>query len=98
MLTERYWQPQPPQNRHLPACTTWCVRSRAQRAGRRPGAERSNAAATLGGVPTPIADAADPRLADYVRLRDVDLRKSLESEHGLFLAEGEKVIRRAIAA
>ncbi|MBO3748246.1 RNA methyltransferase [Streptosporangiaceae bacterium NEAU-GS5] len=42
--------------------------------------------------------AADPRLADYVRLRDVDLRKSLESEHGLFLAEGEKVITRAVGA
>jgi tRNA G18 (ribose-2'-O)-methylase SpoU len=45
----------------------------------------------------PVADAADPRLADYVRLRDVNLRKSLEAEHGLFIAEGEKVIRRAIA-
>lgn len=46
----------------------------------------------------PVADAADPRLADYVRLRDVNLRKSLEAEHGLFVAEGEKVIRRAVAA
>jgi tRNA G18 (ribose-2'-O)-methylase SpoU len=45
-----------------------------------------------------VTDAADPRLADYTRLRDVDLRKSLEAERGLFLAEGEKVIRRAIAA
>src|SRR5437016_4351633 len=44
----------------------------------------------------PISDPADPRLADYVRLRDVNLRKSLEAEHGLFIAEGEKVIRRAI--
>lgn len=40
----------------------------------------------------------DPRVADYVRLRDVSLRKSLEAEHGLFIAEGETVIRRAIAA
>lgn len=46
----------------------------------------------------PVPDPADPRLADYVRLRDVNLRKSLEAEHGLFIAEGEKVIRRAIAA
>ncbi|TYB45622.1 TrmH family RNA methyltransferase [Actinomadura chibensis] len=46
----------------------------------------------------PVTDPADPRLADYVRLRDVNLRKSLEAEHGLFVAEGEKVIRRAIAA
>jgi tRNA G18 (ribose-2'-O)-methylase SpoU len=44
----------------------------------------------------PVSDPADPRLADYVRLRDVNLRKSLEAEHGLFIAEGEKVIRRAI--
>ncbi len=46
----------------------------------------------------PVEDAADPRLSDYVRLRDVDLRKSVESERGLFVAEGEKVIRRAIGA
>ncbi|WP_433353864.1 TrmH family RNA methyltransferase [Microtetraspora malaysiensis] len=46
----------------------------------------------------PVEDSTDPRIADYVRLRDVDLRKSLEGGRGLFLAEGEKVIRRAIAA
>jgi tRNA G18 (ribose-2'-O)-methylase SpoU len=40
----------------------------------------------------------DPRLDDYRHLRDVRLRTSLESEHGLFIAEGEKVIRRAVAA
>ena len=45
----------------------------------------------------PVTDPADPRLADYVSLRDVNLRKSLEAEHGLFMAEGEKVIRRAVA-
>ncbi|NDU76967.1 rRNA methyltransferase [Actinomadura sp. DSM 109109] len=45
-----------------------------------------------------VSDPADPRLADYVRLRDVNLRRSLEAEHGLFLAEGEKVIRRAVGA
>jgi tRNA G18 (ribose-2'-O)-methylase SpoU len=45
-----------------------------------------------------VRDADDPRLADYVRLTDIRLRKSLESEHGLFVAEGEKVIRRALAA
>ncbi|MBX6769848.1 MAG: RNA methyltransferase [Actinomadura rubrobrunea] len=44
----------------------------------------------------PVSDPADSRLADYVRLRDVNLRKSLEAEHGLFIAEGEKVIRRAV--
>ncbi len=45
-----------------------------------------------------VTDPDDPRLADYTRLRDVNLRKSLEVEHGLFMAEGEKVIRRAIQA
>ena len=45
-----------------------------------------------------ITDPADPRLADYRDLRDVELRKSLEAEQGLFLAEGAKVVRRAAAA
>lgn len=45
-----------------------------------------------------ITDPADPRLADYRDLRDVELRKNLEAEHGLFLAEGEKVVRRAADA
>jgi tRNA G18 (ribose-2'-O)-methylase SpoU len=45
-----------------------------------------------------VRDADDPRLADFLALTDVRLRKSLESAHGLFVAEGEKVIRRAVAA
>lgn len=45
-----------------------------------------------------VQDAADPRLADYRDLRDVVLRRHLEAEHGLFLAEGEKVVRRAAGA
>lgn len=45
-----------------------------------------------------IEDPADPRLGDYRDLRDVQLRQHLEAEHGIFLAEGEKVVRRAIAA
>jgi tRNA G18 (ribose-2'-O)-methylase SpoU len=45
-----------------------------------------------------VDDPADPRLADYRDLRDVQLRQSLEAEHGLFLAEGEKVVRRAVEA
>ena len=45
-----------------------------------------------------ITDARDPRLADYVHLRDASLRRHLESEQGLFIAEGAKVIRRAIGA
>lgn len=45
-----------------------------------------------------IEDPRDPRLGDYRGLRDVTLRKSLEAEHGLFIAEGEKVVRRAVEA
>ena len=45
-----------------------------------------------------VDDPSDPRLADYARLTDVRLRTSMESAHGLFVAEGEKVIRRAVAA
>jgi tRNA G18 (ribose-2'-O)-methylase SpoU len=45
-----------------------------------------------------VDSADDPRLADYRDLRDVQLRQLLEAEHGLFLAEGEKVVRRAIEA
>ncbi|UAL31569.1 RNA methyltransferase [Nocardioides rotundus] len=45
-----------------------------------------------------VDDPADPRLGDYRDLRDVELRKHLEAEHGLFLAEGEKVVRRAVEA
>jgi tRNA G18 (ribose-2'-O)-methylase SpoU len=45
-----------------------------------------------------VTAADDPRLADYVRLRESTLRRSLESAHGLFIAEGEKVIRRAVEA
>ncbi len=45
-----------------------------------------------------ISDPGDPRLGDYAGLTDVRLRRSLEAAHGLFIAEGEKVIRRAVAA
>jgi tRNA G18 (ribose-2'-O)-methylase SpoU len=45
-----------------------------------------------------ISDPADQRLGDYVQLRETSLRRHLETEQGLFIAEGEKVIRRAIEA
>ena len=45
---------------------------------------------------TQVSDPDDPRLADYRDLRDVQLRRALETSHGLFLAEGEKVVRRAV--
>jgi tRNA G18 (ribose-2'-O)-methylase SpoU len=45
-----------------------------------------------------VDDPTDDRLADYVRLRDGQLRRSLEAEQGLFIAEGDKVVRRAVGA
>jgi tRNA G18 (ribose-2'-O)-methylase SpoU len=45
-----------------------------------------------------IESADDPRLSDYRDLRDVQLRQHVEAEHGLFIAEGEKVVRRAVEA
>ncbi|MGH3445050.1 MAG: TrmH family RNA methyltransferase [Nocardioidaceae bacterium] len=41
---------------------------------------------------------ADERLGDYRDLRDAALRKHVEAEHGLFIAEGAKVVRRAVEA
>ena len=40
----------------------------------------------------------DPRVTDYVALTDVALRRLRDVELGLYLAESEKVIRRALAA
>jgi tRNA G18 (ribose-2'-O)-methylase SpoU len=40
----------------------------------------------------------DPALADFVALTDTALRRTLEPAGGLFVAEGETVIRRAVAA
>ena len=45
-----------------------------------------------------VEAADDPRLADFVGLTDVALRRRREAQHGLFIAEGEKVIIRAVAA
>ncbi len=45
-----------------------------------------------------VDDPADPMLRDYVGLTDVALRRRTEPERGLFIAESEKVIRRALAA
>jgi tRNA G18 (ribose-2'-O)-methylase SpoU len=49
-------------------------------------------------APIEVRDPADPRLADYVSLTDSALRISMEARDGVFVAEGEKVIRRALAA
>lgn len=40
----------------------------------------------------------DPRLDCYARLTEVQLRNRLEPERGIFIAESEKVIDRALAA
>nr|WP_155073101.1 RNA methyltransferase [Streptomyces taklimakanensis] len=45
-----------------------------------------------------VEDPGDPRLADYTDLTDVQLRSRREPAEGLFIAEGEKVVRRALAA
>ncbi|MFE2264591.1 TrmH family RNA methyltransferase [Streptomyces griseosporeus] len=45
-----------------------------------------------------VEDPADPRLYDYTGLTDVELRRRREPAEGLFIAEGEKVIRRATDA
>ncbi|MGO1592294.1 MAG: TrmH family RNA methyltransferase [Ancrocorticia sp.] len=45
-----------------------------------------------------ITDLDDPRLLDYNHLTDVALRRKLETEHGLYMAESTKVIMRAIEA
>lgn len=45
-----------------------------------------------------VADPDDERVRDYLRLTDVELRRVLEPREGLYLAESEKVIRRALAA
>ncbi|MHC5700267.1 TrmH family RNA methyltransferase [Streptomyces tirandamycinicus] len=42
-----------------------------------------------------VDDPEDPRLRDYTGLTDVELRRRREPAEGLFIAEGEKVIRRA---
>lgn len=46
----------------------------------------------------PIVEPDDPRIADFRSLTDVTLRKKLEPERGLYIAESIKVLRRALAA
>lgn len=48
--------------------------------------------------PVPVASSDHPCLADYTALTDVALRTRREPAEGLFMAEGEKVIRRALRA
>lgn len=46
----------------------------------------------------PIGSLNDPRLSFYTSLTDVALRRSVEPDTGLYLAESTKVIERALAA
>lgn len=45
-----------------------------------------------------VLDPSDPAVRDYTALTDVALRTRREPAEGLYLAEGEKVLRRALAA
>ena len=55
----------------------------------------TGAVARAGGGPGPV----DPALlADYTRMTDVALRRRLETERGLYMAESTKVIARAVDA
>jgi tRNA G18 (ribose-2'-O)-methylase SpoU len=49
-------------------------------------------------APIPIEDPDDPRVSDYVGLRDADLRRRVEHGSGVFIAEGELVIRTLLAS
>ena len=50
----------------------------------------------------PVEDPADPRIAEFVGLRDADLRRRRESAGGdlagIFIAEGDLVVERAVRA
>jgi len=53
----------------------------------------------MGGVPIlAITSADDERIGDYRALTDLELRTRWEPPNGLFIAEGELVIRRALRA
>lgn len=45
-----------------------------------------------------LETATDPRVADYVALSDAALRQRTDPARGLYIAEGSKVLRRALAA
>ena len=45
-----------------------------------------------------ISEPDDPRIADYVGLRDADLRADLEGRERIFIVEGTNALRRLLAA
>ena len=62
------------------------------------GEDHPRAAGPVGLTPIEVGDPADERLSDYRGLTDVALRTKFEPPHGLFIAESELVIRRALEA
>ena len=62
------------------------------------GEDHPRAAGPVGLTPIQVGDPADERLSDYRGLTDVALRTKFEPPHGLFIAESELVIRRALEA
>ena len=49
-------------------------------------------------APVIVTDPRDPRVMDFTGLTDVAARSAREPAEGLFIAEGARVIRRALAA
>ncbi|HEU5003784.1 MAG TPA: RNA methyltransferase [Actinomycetota bacterium] len=53
-------------------------------------------------APVEVDDPGDPRLADYIGLKDADLRRAVEEPgaggQGIFIAEGELVVRRLLGS
>ena len=74
------------------------LRARLLRAGQHHGDRPGRAGLALRACRRRSTDPADPRLTDYVGLTDVALRRRTEPERGLYIAESQKVIRRALAA
>ena len=64
----------------------------------KPPADTSALRARLGERLVVVDDAADPRVVDYVALSDAALRQRTDPEHGRYIAESSKVLRRALAA
>ena len=80
--------------------------SRSTSVGERSTSSVTGAPASVAGLPAQpsaggevrvVTDPDDPRIADYRALTDVALRTRWEPPHGLFIAEGELVLRRALA-
>ena len=46
--------------------------------------------------PQPVLSVTDPRIGDYARLTDMELRQRSEPAAGIFIAEGHLVIARCI--